>query len=90
MLDKFNKQTRSLGESSKYITLGLETFLPAVIGALVGHYWIDKPGETPVWTISLTIFGFIAGMYNLFKTVFLINKQNNKNNDTKHNHSNSN
>lgn len=87
MLDKFNKQTRSLAESSKYITLGIETFLPAVMGALIGHYWIDEPGKTPIWTISLTIVGFIVGMYTLFKTVFSINKQNNKENDIKHHNS---
>ncbi len=71
--ERKNKYT---GESGKYISLGLETFLPAVIGVLVGNYWLDAVyGTTPLWTLILGLFGFIVGMYKLFKTVNSINKE---------------
>jgi F0F1-type ATP synthase assembly protein I len=72
-------KSNSLLESGKYLSLGLETFLPIVLGALVGNMWLDKAYHTtPLWTVILALFGFVAGMYNLFKTVFLINKENKK------------
>lgn len=62
--------------SGKYISIGLETFLPIILGALAGNFWIDKVyNTTPLWTIILALFGFVVGMYSLFKTVFQINKE---------------
>ncbi len=64
--------------------MGLEIFIPAVLGALIGHYWIDNPDETPIWTIVLTLIGFLIGMYNLFKIVIALNKKdkNDRNNNS--------
>ncbi len=86
MKNLINKSRSTLFESSKYLSLGLETFLPILMGALIGHYWLDKSyGTSPWWTVSLALFGFVAGMYNLFKTVFQINRESKKKiDDTKH------
>jgi F0F1-type ATP synthase assembly protein I len=63
-------------ESGKYLSLGLEIFLPIVLCALAGNLWLDKVYKTtPLWTVILTLFGFVVGMYKLFKTVLLINKE---------------
>jgi len=74
---KFNlrKTTEIVNQSSKYITLGIEIFVPIVLGALIGHYFLDKGKDNSLWTIVLSIFGFFIGMYNLFKTVNQINKE---------------
>lgn len=74
---KFNlrKTTEIVNQSSKYITLGIEIFVPIVIGALIGHYYLDRDKDSPLWTIILSIVGFIVGMYNLFKTVNQVNKE---------------
>ncbi|HRP02027.1 MAG TPA: AtpZ/AtpI family protein [Candidatus Kapabacteria bacterium] len=88
MLNNFNKQTRAITNSSKYLSLGIEVFLPAVLGTLIGHYWLDEPQKTPIWTISLALLGFLIGMYKLFKTVLQINKKNKHNDNHKYNNSN--
>jgi F0F1-type ATP synthase assembly protein I len=70
------RKNKNRAEAGKYISLGLETFLPAVIGVLIGNYWLDAVyGTTPLWTLILGLFGFIVGMYKLFKTVNSINKE---------------
>ncbi|MDX9791026.1 MAG: AtpZ/AtpI family protein [Candidatus Kapaibacterium sp.] len=70
------KRHKMIAESSRYLTLGTETFLPVLIGALVGYYLIDERyGTSPTWTIIMTLLGFVAGMYSLFKTVMAVNKK---------------
>jgi len=71
-----NSRKKYRFEAGRYISLGIETFLPAVIGVLIGNYWLDAVyGTTPLWTLILGLFGFLVGMYKLFKTVNLINKE---------------
>jgi F0F1-type ATP synthase assembly protein I len=73
------KKSNVFVDSGKYLSLGLETFLPIVLGALAGNLWLDKVyNTTPLWTVILALFGFVAGMYNLFKTVIMINKESGK------------
>jgi F0F1-type ATP synthase assembly protein I len=82
---KFNlrKTTEIVNQSSKYITLGIEIFVPIVLGSFIGHYFLDKGKDSPLWTIILSIVGFFIGMYNLFKTVNQINKEShNKKNES--------
>jgi F0F1-type ATP synthase assembly protein I len=76
-LDKdTEKRHKMIRESSQYLTLGTEIFLPILLGALAGHYLLDKKlGTTPLWTVVLTLVGFIVGMYGLFKTVLKVNKK---------------
>lgn len=70
---KYEKRHKLIRESSQYLTLGIETFIPILIGALAGYYLVDsKPGTYPLWTIILTLLGFVIGMYSLLKTVIKI------------------
>jgi F0F1-type ATP synthase assembly protein I len=71
------KRQGLLGEGAQYLSIGTETFVPILIGALVGYYLIDqKYGTSPTWTVILSLLGFLIGMYNLFKIVLKINKKN--------------
>lgn len=71
-----DKRQKLLREGAQYLTLGTETFVPILVGALIGYYLIDaKQGSSPTWTIILTLLGFVIGMYNLFKIVLKVNKK---------------
>lgn len=73
--------------AAKYISIGLETFIPIVLGALIGYFFLDKPNTTPVWTISLSMLGFLLGMYSLFKTIIQVKKESDEEHSNKHNSS---
>lgn len=82
--DKNPLKPRNWSQSGRYISIGLETFLPAAFGVLIGHYWIDeKYGTTPLWTLILGLFGFVVSMYKLFKTVSIINAEGKRDKNTK-------
>jgi F0F1-type ATP synthase assembly protein I len=62
-------------EGAQYLTIGTEIFLPILLGALAGYYLIDmKYGTKPLWTVILTLVGFVVGMYGLIKTVIKVKK----------------
>jgi F0F1-type ATP synthase assembly protein I len=71
-----DKRHKFIREGAQYLTLGTETFLPILLGALAGYYLIDmKYGTSPTWTVILTLVGFVVGMYGLFRTVMKVNKK---------------
>ncbi|MBX3043822.1 MAG: AtpZ/AtpI family protein [Candidatus Kapabacteria bacterium] len=75
--DKDNDKRHSLiREGAQYLSIGTETFLPILLGALAGYYLLDKRLDTsPTWTVILTLAGFVIGMYSLFRTVLKVNKK---------------
>ncbi len=70
------KKSKSLAEYANYLSLGTEIFAPILAGALIGHFWLDpKFHTTPMWTLILTLVGFVVGMNTMFKFVRKINKK---------------
>ncbi len=66
----------NLAAYGNYLSLGTEIFAPILLGALIGNLWLDpKLGTTPLWTIILTLFGFVVGMNTLFQFVRKMNKK---------------
>lgn len=76
-MDDKDRPKNNIAAYSNYLSLGTEIFAPILLGALVGNLWLDpKFGTTPLWTIILTLFGFVVGMYTLFKFVKKMNDKN--------------
>lgn len=72
-MDKKRKKDSSKSniykELSPYMNLGLQMTIPIGLGAY-GGYLIDKSaGTSPFWTVALSLFGIIVGMYSFFKIV---------------------
>ena len=73
---KDEKKSKSMVEYGEYLSLGTEIFAPILAGALIGHFWLDaKYHTTPLWTLILTLFGFVVGMNTMFKFVRKMNKK---------------
>ncbi len=76
-MDEKDKPKNNLAAYGNYLSLGTEIFAPILLGALVGNLWLDPNlGTTPLWTVVLTLFGFVVGMYTLFKFVKKMNDKN--------------
>lgn len=73
--DKYGGFNRSLRETAPYMGLGLQLAATIVIMVLLGD-WLDKKLDLKyVFTITFALLGIGAGMYNLIKTINVIEKR---------------
>ncbi len=73
--DKYGGFNRSLREAAPYMGLGLQLAATIVIMVLLGD-WLDKKLDLKyVFTITFALLGIGAGMYNLIKTINVIEKR---------------
>lgn len=73
--DKYGGFNRSLREAAPYMGLGLQLAATIVIMVLLGD-WLDKKLDLRyVFTITFALLGIGAGMYNLIKTINVIEKR---------------
>ena len=67
------------GMAAGYVSAG---GMQVVIGALVGYFggrWLDgKLGWDPVLTLGLAFIGFAAGVYQMWRTIQLLQRRNEK------------
>lgn len=62
-----------------YLNIGYFFATAVTLLTLLGYY-LDKKWQTDPWlTLSGAILGIILGFYNFFKTVFSLEKKNDKN-----------
>lgn len=75
--DKENEKRHTfIKDGAQYLTIGTEIFVPILLGALAGYYLLDQRlGTSPLWTVILTLTGFLVGMFSLFRTVMKVNKK---------------
>lgn len=77
--DKYGGFNRSLREAAPYMGLGLQLAATIVIMVLLGD-WLDKKLDLRyVFTITFALLGIGAGMYNLIKTINVIEKRKEEN-----------
>jgi F0F1-type ATP synthase assembly protein I len=77
--DKFGGFNRSLRDAAPYMGLGLQLAATIVIMILIGD-WLDKKLDLKyVFTVTFALLGIGAGMYNLIKTVNVIEKRKEEN-----------
>jgi len=73
--DKYGSFNKSLREAAPYMGLGLQLAATIVIMILIGD-WIDgKIGYKYTFTIIFAFVGIGAGMYNLIRTINVIEKR---------------
>jgi F0F1-type ATP synthase assembly protein I len=73
--DKYGSFNKTFREAAPYMGLGLQLAATIVIMILIGD-WIDKKLELKyIFTIIFSILGISAGMYNLIKTINVIEKR---------------
>jgi len=64
-----SEKDKILKEVTPYLGLGLQLAITVTAMSLLG-VWLDgKFHLSPILTISLSLFGVIAGMYNFIKSV---------------------
>jgi len=80
-----SKETLSnaMKDYGPYLNSGIQLALTILLFTLLG-WWIDNRYDTaPIWTLSLSLFGIVAGMYHFFKMIFNEEKKRSKNKGTK-------
>lgn len=69
-------ENKNLKNGIKYASLGVE-FSSMILGlAFVGHYIDKKLNSAPLFVIVGIFFGFISGIYRLYKISKFISKNN--------------
>ncbi len=65
---------KDLKNGIKYASLGIE-FASMILGlGLVGYYVDEKLNSSPLFTIIGIFFGFVSGIYRLYKISKIISK----------------
>ena len=74
---------KDLKNGIKYASLGIE-FASMILGlGLVGYYIDKKLGSTPLFLIVGIFFGFISGIYRLYKISKIISRNDKNDRDNK-------
>lgn len=77
--DKYGNLNKTLSEAAPYMGLGLQLAATIVIMILIGD-WLDSKFQLKyVFTLIFAIIGISAGMYNLIRTINIIEKRKAKN-----------
>ncbi len=73
MKDELNKINNSYTKIGPYLGLGTQLAATVIIMFFLGKYLDDKFELFPWLTVSFSIIGAFAGIYNFIKTVLQIN-----------------
>lgn len=63
----------TLGQIGSYLTIGLELAVVLLVFIFLGRYLDSRWGTEPWLLITGAAVGFIAGFYNLFRTLSRLN-----------------
>jgi len=69
MKTQHNSPGRALAQYGEYMGLGLEFAGSLLVFILIGRYLDGRYGCEPWLTLAGCVMGFVAGFYNLFKTL---------------------
>lgn len=73
--DKYGSLNKTLSEAAPYMGLGLQLAATIVVMILLGDWLDGKFGLKYIFTIVFAILGIGAGMYNLIRTINIIEKR---------------
>lgn len=76
--DKYGNFNSTIRDVAPYMGLGVQLAATIVIMVFIGD-WIDgKLGYNYIFTIIFSVFGITAGIYNLIRSVYVIEKKKEK------------
>ena len=74
-----NDNKKIMSQMAPYLNMGWQLAITMGLMVLLG-WWLDKKLNTsPYLIVGCSLFGIFAAMYNFFKTIMKLEKENKKN-----------